>query len=324
MEYKISNAKILYKNSFLEGEVWIKDGKIFKVSKSLEKDLPSMNAKGMLLLPGLIDPHVHLRDSLYSYKEDFDSGTSAALAGGYTIVLDMPNTNPPVDSYERLMERKEKAKGRINCDVGFYSLVYPELDLFPDAIGYKVYLHKGDWNVENLRKVLKKFINFKRILAFHAEELDYNLDKYDVFLHSEIHDERAEIKAVKKILDLTKDYNVAVHFCHISTPQALEEIYYSKLKGLNVSLELTPHHLLLDDTYFNLGNIALVEPPLRPLEYVIALREALYKGKVDMIGSDHAPHSLEEKFSDKPLPGFPNLEITFPLLNSLMKDNLID
>ncbi|MEM4312143.1 MAG: dihydroorotase family protein [Nitrososphaerales archaeon] len=327
MEYKIVNARLLYKESFLEGEILIKDGKTHRVSKNIQENLPKIDAEGKLLLPGLIDPHAHLRDSLLSYKEDFDTGTSAALAGGYTLLLDMPNTKPQIDSPERIKKRIEEAKGKINCDVGFYSLAFPNSDfssLFKaGAIAIKIYLHKRfrdeEWSYENLRKVMKELSKFKRVLAFHAEELDppFELDKYDVFLHSSFHDERAEIRAVKKIIDLAKDYDLPIHFCHISTPQALEEIYYTKLKGLNLTLELTPHHLLLDDSYFKLGNIALVEPPLRALEDVMELRKALYEGKVDMIGSDHAPHTIDEKLEEKPLPGFPNLEISFSLLNTL-------
>lgn len=339
----IDNAKIYTEQGIYEGGIAVREGKIWTVAKSsnLPRASVTINANKMLILPGLIDVHAHLRDLDLAYKEDYYTGTCAAVSGGFTTVFDMPNTVPPTNSVERLRKKMEFASDKIVANVGFYSSlpkrieeVKPIADL--GAIGFKLFLNKPDYvlDIDNDRILVEAFKKIKKtnkILAVHAEDkaiiedLKCELKKArnsGIEVYHKAHPLKAEIQAVKRLISLVKKSQVKIHFCHISTHEALIDIVRAKAEGWKVSCEATPHHLLLsnEDAYL-FGNSSIIDPPLRDEETVKALWQGLINGDIDLIATDHAPHTLKEKRNEnvwKVPPGAPGLETALPVLLNMV------
>lgn len=260
--------------------------------------------KKILRLPGLIDPHVHLRDPGATQKEDFYTGTCAALAGGYTTVLDMPNNPIPIITLAVLEEKRKLASSKVVCDIGFYFGVGSDsFDKLSDwelkkiavcSHGLKIYLDHttGELLIEDLEKLTQIFKRWPRNkpVCVHAEDL-----------------------RVAQVLGLIATNPRRIHFCHVSQACEIELIKKAKEKGLAVTCEVTPHHLFLTEKDEKvLGPLGKMRPPLRKRGDV----EALWKNLkvIDLVASDHAPHTMEEKRTDNPPPGVPGLETTLPLL----------
>ena len=339
------NADLVLKDlkAYVKGEIKecclaIEGGRIFKIGR--EAQMPKADAKlslnGLLVLPGLIDVHVHLRDEGKAYKEDFYTGTAAAAAGGFTTVLDMPNNSPVTMSAENLKNRIEKAKGKVLVNVGFYSEFPKKLEevdriIRAGAVAFKLFLSEqvGGLNIDDdnaLAEAFKK-VAARVPVAVHAE--DKNMLKEaekrlrekgcnDIEAFLEAHSEKAEADAVKRVLEIAKKTNAKVHFSHISTKKGLETVYKAKKTGLPITCEVTPHHLFLSaDDLKRVGTIALTMPPLRDKSHVDYLWEGLKRGMVDLVASDHAPHALEEKKSESVWDvkvGIPGLETSLPLM----------
>ncbi len=249
-----------------------------------------------LTLPGLIDIHVHLRDPGQTEKEDFATGTSAALAGGFTTVCDMPNNAEPIVTPTKLAEKQAIAAEKTVCDIGFhYGSMGDNLDTFaeaaPHATGLKLYLNNttGGYmlDVEHLRKIYTLWPRDKVILL-HTEE-----DTIDA--------------AIESLEGLDRP----VHVCHMPSREILEKIIAAKQKGVPVTCGVTPHHLFLStDDADRLGVYGQMKPPLQSADDVTFLWEHL--DAIDIIESDHAPHTHEQKQAGAY--GVPNLETTLPLL----------
>jgi dihydroorotase len=346
-DLKIIGARIYTPSALQEGCVAIEEGKIFKIGK--EPSMPpadlTIDIKGKLLLPGLIDVHVHLRGLELSYKENFTTGTAAAAAGGFTTVLDMPNTRPPTNSSKRWTEKMEDAKSKVLVNTGFYSSLpedstdYPKLrNLGMPA--FKIHLYKPSSNIDvDDRNVLlgafKNAATIDKPVAVHAEERKM-IEGLQAKLQAEgrmkpadfsaAHPPEAEEKSVERVLEITQQALSRTHFCHVSTYRSLASIREAK-RFLRVTCETTPQHLLLtNETIERLGGIAITDPPPRILDDNKGLMEAFLRGEVDIIGSDHAPHALEEKMRENVWdipPGFPGLETTVPLLLTKVSDGTI-
>jgi carbamoyl-phosphate synthase/aspartate carbamoyltransferase/dihydroorotase len=256
----------------------------------------------IIRLPGLIDPHVHLRDPGGTHKEDFVTGTRAALAGGFTCVLDMPN-NPgdPTISPEALARKVEIAEGRVFCDVGLYygasagnTQTYEHVQ--SRVFGLKLYLDHttGDLKIdelETIREIMRSWPAHRPLLV-HAED-----------------------RTLAMVLGLLPSVGRGVHFCHVSGRVEIELIRDAKERGLPVTCEVAPHHLYLtEDDLPRLKGYGVMKPPLRRGRDVDALWTNLEV--VDMIATDHAPHSVEEKDGDNPAFGVPGLETSLPLMLS--------
>lgn len=255
-----------------------------------------------IILPGLIDPHVHLRDPGQTHKEDFYTGTCAALSGGYTTIIDMPNNKIPITSLNRLKEKITVARQKIVCDVSFYfGSVGDNLDEFtkvnPPAgglvLGLKLYLNEttGNFliNKNSLKKIFKAWPTSLPILL-HAED-----------------------EAVAFVLNLVRITRNRVHFCHISTQSDLEQIIKAKEENLTVTCGVTPHHLFLTaNDIKTLCPFGKMKPPLRSKKDVDFLWKNLKY--IDIVESDHAPHTRKEKQGINPPYGVPGLETTLPLL----------
>jgi dihydroorotase len=348
IDLTITNGRVVTPNSILKGGIAIHDGKIIAIKKDhhLPKASETINAQGNLILPGLIDVHTHLRDLELQRKEDFYTGTCAALVGGFTSVLDMPNTRPLTNSASRVQEKMMVVKHKSVANVGLYASLPDEEHeghnlCAVGVFGIKIFLHRPltSQNIDDdavLLDIFAQSVCHDLLLALHAEDktiIDTLETKHrslpcsTKMTHSRIHSYHAEVEAVKRILFLAKHSNPRLHFCHVSTHQAVALIQKAKRSGLNVSCEVTPHHIVLSSRLINtLGTLAQVEPPLRSTHTVKRLQRDLVTGQIDIVASDHAPHTLYEKQHEDPwqIPsGFPGLETTLPVMLTLMNNGQI-
>ena len=344
----LKNVRIPLEDRIIECGIAIDKGKIHTIAKTsnLPKGSRIMNLKGNIVFPGLIDAHVHLRDLELTYKEDFYTGTCAALAGGFTTILDMPNTKPPTNSVSRLKEKIEIAKKKIVVNVGFFTSYVSGIKELrrlksSGAFGMKLYPYDqlGKSVLEDTG-IFMKTLGANRVVnlptLIHAESpqiIDRNekrleaLQDYSAKAYINAHPPEAEIEAVKKICQITKETRSQLHFCHITLNKSLSLIEEARAIGTNITCEVTPHHLLLTRKIVEKerGN-AVMNPPLRTFSEVRSLWEGLIAGKIDIISSDHAPHDLiekKEKMEKKILPGVPGLETTLPLLLTKVNQNKI-
>ncbi len=298
----------------------------------------------LMVLPGLIDEHVHLRDEGRAYKEDFTSGTAAAAAGGFTTVLDMPNNDPVTMSVKTLGNRMELAFRRILVNVGFYSEFPKTLLEIKDiasqgAVGFKLFMghQTGGLNVDDdaaIKEAFKAVADLKLPLAVHAEDRAMiaaseaklkQTQKAAPADYLRAHTEAVEVKAIQRLLKLCEGTEVHLHFCHVSTKEGLTAIAEAKKAGKTVTCEVTPNHLMLSsDDLQRYGSLVIMAPPLRDRPNVDALLRGLDDGSVDTIGSDHAPHTLEEKMAGSVWDvkaGIPGLEVTLPLMLTMVRKN---
>jgi len=268
-----------------------------------------MNRKNNFLeLPGLVDVHVHLREPGGIQKEDFQTGTRAAIAGGYTQILDMPNNVPPTITPQALEDKIKKARGRIWCDLGFNFGATPDsIKYFPQiskkAFGLKVYMNQTTGPLlidkEKDRDLIFKSWNSKLPIMVHAEG-----------------------KTVEIAINLAKKYQKALHICHVAHDQ-IKTIENARKNGVNVTCEISPHHLFLNkDDIKRLGPLGIMKPPLLAKKDQEKLWGEL--NKIDMIATDHAPHTLEEKYDqENPKFGVPGLETTLPLMLIAVEKGLL-
>ncbi|MDH4221170.1 MAG: dihydroorotase family protein [Candidatus Bathyarchaeota archaeon] len=335
----LHNAKIYTRGRIFEAGLAIDDGRILKIAK--ETNLPSastrMNLKGHVTLPGLIDPHVHLRNQQLAYKEDFFSGTAAAAAGGVTLTIDMPNNKPVTMDSISLRERMRLAERRAVVNIAFYSVFPQKLEEVPSivkegAMAFKLYMSEkiGGLDVDDDKLLLQAFNRIANMgvpVAVHAEDRKIletrrremeKTGRKDVEAYVKTHPPEAEARAIRRIVQLAKKCGVRVHFCHVSSAVGLNAFSTAKKDGLPVTCEVTPHHLLLSLEHLKrYRTLALTNPPLRTRKDVIALWGALKQGLIDALASDHAPHTLEEKEVESvwdAKPGIAGLETTLPLL----------
>jgi dihydroorotase len=333
------NAKIYARGRIVEAGLAIDDGRILKIAK--ETNLPSAstktNLKGHITLPGIIDPHVHLRNQQLAYKEDFFSGTAAAAAGGVTLTIDMPNNKPVTMDSISLKERMRLAERRAVVNVAFYSAFPQKLEEVPSivkegAMAFKLYMSEkiGGLDVDDDKLLLQAFNRVAKMgvpVAVHAEDRKIletrrremeKTGRKDVEAYVKARPPEAEARAIRRIVQLAKKCGVHVHFCHVSSAVGLNAFLTAKKDGLPVTCEVTPHHLLLSLEHLKrYRTLALTNPPLRTRKDVIALWSALKQGLIDALASDHAPHTLEEKKVESiwdVKPGIAGLETTLPLL----------
>lgn len=254
-------------------------------------------AVGTITLPGLIDCHVHFRVPGQEYKEDWHTGSVAALAGGVTGVVDMPSNVPPVLTADDLVQKR----ALIKADA---------------AVEYRLPIGVTDATVEATLTAQEQACGLKVFLQPHATGMWV---KDDTTLHRLFQDATKPIMihdetGVERILPFVRRYKKSTYFCHVSRAQELKAITQAKQAGLPVYAEVTLHHLWFDESNQSLGQRAKVNPPLRTAADRAALWQGIRSGVVDTIVTDHAPHTLAEKDSPTGAAGFPSIEFFVPLL----------
>ena len=307
----------------------IEDGKIAKISKSSIEGDKEIDLEGQLVLPGLIDPHVHFRDPGLTYKEDFKTGSLAAAHGGFTFVMDMPNTVPKTNTYEAFKEKQKIAESKsivnFGLHAGYSTLDEMEKILKLNPMSFKVFMDLE--TDDDLDKIFEDISNLskKPIVTVHAEKRDIVLEstknlaeESEAIAYSYGRPAESEDASVAQAIELSKKYGVDLHICHLSTKNAMNLAISN-----NVSFEFTPHHLLYDNTAFNeFGTLIKTNPPLREKGKNVTINDL---NENSMIGTDHAPHSLEEKTKGvwDSSPGIPSLETVLSLLlTEVNKSNL--
>ena len=317
----------------------ISDGKIAEISENIEAEAGEevIDAAGKCVAPGLIDGHVHFRDPGLTYKEDIHTGALSAAAGGFTTVICMANTKPVVDKVETLKYVLDKAKDeKINVlQAGAVSVGFKgeELTNFEELLANGATGLTDDGiplKDENfVRAAMEKAKALDVVLSFHEEDPAYitnngvNRGKASEFFGIGGSPEEAEISLVKRDCELAKEIGAKINVQHISSGKAVDLVRQAKAAGANVYSEATPHHFTLtEEACIKHGTLAKMNPPLRTEEDRLAIIKGLQDGTIDMIATDHAPHSAEEKaqsITDAPS-GIIGLETSLALgITSLVK-----
>ncbi len=306
--YLIKNVRIVDTNQDQIGHVLISEGKIEKIFNDLEEisiDAEVINGENKILMPGWIDPHVHFRDPGFSDKEDFHTGSMAAVAGGVTTVFDMPNTMPVTDSKARLDEKRKIVLSKSLVNFGLFIVARPEnlseLREAKNVPGIKLFCNAttGDLKVES-GDFWREVFACGRMVATHAED-----------------------ETLVALTDIWSEmsFPCPLHVCHTHSKLEIDTI--RKLKKLTdkITAEAVPHHLLLTEKDFEeKGNFAAMKPPLATENDRLALWEAVEDGTINFFGTDHAPHTFAEKSSDTPIYGVPGVETILRLLFSEFQD----
>jgi len=281
-----------------------------------EKGKTWIDAEGLHVFPGGIDVHVHFRDPGNPQKEDFYTGSRAALYGGITTILDMPNTEPKTITLEALEEKRKIAKEKAVCDYGLYFGATNDNYLGAaksGAIALKIFMaaSTGDFYVKDFTSLVKHFKNFPGMISVHAED-PKTIEAFGRSI-------KAEIAAVQKVLRLAANLDRPVHICHVTSLKTIKVIEEAKRKGVKATFEMTPHHLLLNEKDLAKHDYLNCLPPLRDeQEQKILLA---HMEKADVFASDHAPHTKEEKKGEKKPAGIPGVDVMFRLLLDLTSKN---
>ena len=307
---KINNAK-LADNSVVDLE--INNGVISKLSKSTGKQTDGIDATGKLLLPGLVDLHTHLREPGREDSETVLTGSQAAVTGGYTAISSMANTNPVADTAGVVEQIYRLGKEAGLCDVnpigavtkGLNGEQLAELGAMADSIaGVRIFSDDGKCVSDPLimRRALEYVKTFNGVIAQHAQEprLTINAQMNEGSVSARIGlpgwPAIAEEAIIARDILLAEHVQSRLHICHLTTAGGVELVRWAKQRGIQVTAEVTPHHLLLtDDLVENYDPIYKVNPPLRTQKDVMALREGLAEGIIDIVATDHAPHPAEDK-----------------------------
>lgn len=297
-------------------------------------------SKKYIIVPGLCDVHVHFREPGFSYKETIASGSAAAAHGGYTAVCTMPNLDPVPDSAEHLQVQLDAIKRGAAIKVLPYGAItvgekgerLADMESISDKVCAFSDDGKGVQNDEMMREAMTAAKRLGKIIAAHCED---NSLLFGGYIHdgeyAKAHGHRgissaSEYKQIERDLRLAEETGCAYHVCHISTKESVELIRQAKAHGVNVTCETAPHYLVLCDEDMQEDGRFKMNPPLRSLEDKQALIEGIKDGTIDMIATDHAPHSAEEKGRglEKSLMGIVGLETAFPVLyTELVMKNII-
>lgn len=297
-------------------------------------------SKKYIIVPGLCDVHVHFREPGFSYKETIASGSAAAAHGGYTAVCTMPNLDPVPDSAEHLKVQLDAIKRGAAIKVLPYGAItvgekgerLADMEVMSDKVCAFSDDGKGVQNDEMMREAMTAAKRLGKIIAAHCED---NSLLFGGYIHdgeyARMHGHRgissaSEYKQIERDLRLAEETGCAYHVCHISTKESVELIRQAKAHGVNVTCETAPHYLVLCDEDMQEDGRFKMNPPLRSREDKKALIEGIKDGTIDMIATDHAPHSAKEKGRglEKSLMGVVGLETAFPVLyTELVKKNII-
>ncbi|HVS18454.1 MAG TPA: dihydroorotase [Planctomycetota bacterium] len=320
-------------------DVRMVDGRVAELGIGLAARGEVLDATAKLVLPGLIDPQVHFREPGLEHKEDLGSGSRAAIAGGVTSFMEMPNTRPSTTTPALLVDKLARAHGRAWSDHAFFlgasaenAERLAEWERLPGCAGVKIFMGSSTGSLlvrddATLERVLR---SGARRCAVHSED-DYRLsERYaalgegaSVVQHPDVRDVETALRSTRRLLDLVEKTGRRVHLLHVSTAEEIELLAERDLGEL-VTCEVTPNHLFLTapDCYERFGSLAQMNPPVRDARHRDVLRAALADGRIACIGSDHAPHTLEEKRQPYPKSpsGIPGVQTILPLLLTAVRD----
>lgn len=318
-------------------DVAVRDGRIVGIGHfAAEQAGQVFEAAGLHVLPGVIDTQVHFREPGLEWKEDLETGSRCAALGGVTAVFEMPNTDPSTTSPEMMEDKLRRAKGRMHTDHAFYAgATHDNTDLLPimermeGVCGVKVFMgaSTGQLLVEDDEGVERVLNAISRRAAFHSED-EYRLAdrrklarQGDWTSHYEVRDAEAAISSTLRLLRLARKTGKRIHVLHVTTAEEMEILAGAKDIA---TVEVTPQHLTLvgPDDYIRLKGYAQMNPPIRDERHRAALWAAVNQGIPDLIGSDHAPHTIEEK--SRPYPaspsGMPGVQTLVPVMLTHVAD----
>ncbi|MFD1792830.1 dihydroorotase [Ochrobactrum teleogrylli] len=315
-------------------DIGIRNGRIAAIGSLGQASAGEViDCTGLHILPGVVDSQVHFREPGLEHKEDLETGSRAAVLGGVTAVFEMPNTKPLTTTVETLEDKIRRGRHRMHCDFAFWvggtrdnAKDVAELERLPGAAGIKVFMGSstGDLLVEDddgVRSILK---NTRRRAAFHSED-EFRLKQReglrvqgDPSSHPVWRDEIAALQCTERLVRIAHETGARIHVLHISTA---EEIDFLQAHKDVATCEATPHHLTLSaDDYKTLGNLIQMNPPVRDKRHRDGIWKGIDQGIVDVLGSDHAPHTLEEK--QKPYPASPSGMTGVQTLVPIMLDHV--
>jgi len=356
LDLAIKSDKVFIDGRLIDCYIGVKDGIITTVSKEKLDAEKVINAEGKIVLPGTVDPHVHIRAPGHDERETFESGTKDAASGGVTTVIEMPISTPPPHSPELVQRRMDIADKEVVVDIAFFGAAGTDCleDIIPCAksgiVAFKTFLHEAPPgrkeefigltapNTGDQYELMKKVAQTGVMIGFHTENNDM-VNKNIAMLRSEgktspLYHGRSrppvvEIETAAKILLFAEKIGTKVEICHISTPEVVELVNRAKSKGVYVVAETCPHYLFLNENVLEkVGVFAKCNPPLRSEEERLKMWEFVNNGSIDIIGSDHAPYTKEEKEKGSediftPPAGFPGLSTRLPLLFTAVKEGKI-
>lgn len=331
----IKGGTVVNQDGIGQADIGIKDGKIMGLGDLSQASADkTISATGLTVLPGVVDSQVHFREPGNEHKEDLETGSRAAVMGGVTSVFEMPNTSPLTTCPDTLADKIKRARHRMFCDFAFYvggtrenTNDIPDLERLEGAAGIKVFIGSSTGNLlvddeESLKKILAKIT---RRAAFHSEDEARLIERKDVrrqgdpSSHPEWRDVTAAMISTKLLVEAAREAGKRIHVLHISTAEEIEYLAHHKDVA---SVEVTPQHLSLSapEVYEKLGTYAQMNPPLRDARHAKALWHGLQIGVADVLGSDHAPHTIEEK--EKPYPESPSGMTGVQTLVPIMLDHV--
>lgn len=326
----IRNARVAQPDgSLVEADVLCLGGRIERVAPSISTKVDeAIDAMGHMLMPGVIDPQVHFREPGKDYKEDLASGSRAAVAGGVTSFLEMPNTDPSTTTQTALDDKLKRAAAKSVANYGFFIGAtadnLDQLNQAAPACGIKIFMgaSTGSLLVDKAEDLERIFANGTRLIAVHAEDeariraRQAQLSgRTDVAVHSEIRDAECALRATTLALRLSKKYRRRLHILHLSTKEEAQLLRDDKPAW--VTAEVIPNHLFLNVAdYATQGSRVQMNPPIRSPEDNAVLWQALHDGVIDFVATDHAPHTLAEKSQPYPKSpsGMPGVELSLPLM----------
>ena len=352
----IKSDKVFIDGRLIDCWIGVKDGIISTISKEKLTAEKIIDAKGKIVLPGTVDPHVHIRAPGHDERETFESGTKDAASGGVTTVIEMPISTPPPHSPELVQRRMDIADKEVVVDIAFFGAAGTDCleDIIPCAksgiVAFKTFLHEAPPgrkeefigltapNTGDQYELMEKVAKTGIMIGFHAENNDMinkniarlrSEGKTSPLYHGRSRPPVVEIETAAKILLFAEKIGTKVEICHISTPEVVELVNRAKSKGVYVVAETCPHYLFLNENVLEkVGVFAKCNPPLRSEEERLKMWEFVNNGSIDIIGSDHAPYTKEEKEKGSediftPPAGFPGLSTRLPLLFTAVKEGKI-
>ena len=310
----VRNGTVVNQNGTGPADIGVKDGVIVAIGDLATRDAAeTIDATGLTILPGVIDSQVHFREPGMEHKEDLATGSHAAVLGGVTTVFEMPNTRPTTTDAQALADKIDRATGRMACDFAFWFGAtadntddLAEAERLPGSAGIKMFMGSstGDLLVDESEHVARVLAGGRRRVAVHSEEESRLRERADLRVegdpssHPVWRDARAAYLCTDRLIRLAREARRRIYVLHISTADELPLL--AAHKDL-VTAEATPHHLTLSsDDYRTLGTLVQMNPPVRDIAHQVALWEAIRNGTIDVLGSDHAPHTLEEKAATYP------------------------